>query len=619
MVVVTRGGISATSPADVFTYVSQPVVSGVSPNEGPVAGGTSVTITGGNLTGATEVDFGSTPATGVVVSSDTQITATAPSGTAGTVDVTVMTAGGTSEAVAADEFTYVALPSVSGVSPAVGPTTAGTVVTLTGTAFTAATSVFFGSAAATSFTVLSDTQITATAPAGSPGSVDVTVTTAGGTSTTGAADRFTYVPMPTVTRVVPAKGSTAGGTVVTVTGTDLTGATAVKFGSAVALFTVDSATRITASSPVHALGTVDVTVTTAGGTSATSSVDHFGYIAPPVVSKVTPSSGPATGGTAVTIEGSGFAGAESVRFGTAGAEAVRVRSATEITVTAPPAVAGEVDVTVSSPMGSSTPSAADRFTYVAPAAAVGYWLVASDGGIFSYGDADFYGSTGSLVLNKPIVGMASTPDGRGYWLVASDGGIFSYGDADFYGSTGSLVLNKPIVGMASTPDGRGYWLVATDGGVFAFGDAGFFGSAGSLRLNKAVVGMAATGDGHGYWLVASDGGIFTYGDASFDGSAGDMSLNKPIVGMAPMPDGRGYWLVASDGGIFSYGEAPFYGSTGSLALDRPIVGVQPTREGGGYWLVASDGGIFSYGDALYEGSTGGLHLNAPVVGMSAGV
>ena len=105
--------------------------------------------------------------------------------------------------------------------------------------------------------------------------------------------------------------------------------------------------------------------------------------------------------------------------------------------------------------------------------------------------------------------MALTADGGGYWLVASDGGVFTYGDAQFYGSAGSLHLNKPIVGMAATPDGRGYYLVASDGGIFTYGDATFQGSAGSLHLNKPVVGMAAPASG-GYYLVASDGGIFTY-------------------------------------------------------------------------------------------------------------
>ena len=150
----------------------------------------------------------------------------------------------------------------------------------------------------------------------------------------------------------------------------------------------------------------------------------------------------------------------------------------------------------------------------------GYRLVSSDGGIFTFGTARFFGSTGDAPLNRPIVGMASTPDGGGYWLVASDGGIFSLGDAAFFGSTGAVSLNSPIVGMASTPDGRGYWLVASDGGIFSFGDAAFHGSTGAMPLNEPIVGMAATHDGAGYCLVASDGGIFAFGDAWFQGRWG---------------------------------------------------------------------------------------------------
>ena len=253
----------------------------------------------------------------------------------------------------------------------------------------------------------------------------------------------------------------------------------------------------------------------------------------------------------------------------------------------------------------------------APVARPGYDEVASDGGIFNFGGAGFFGSLGSLTLNKPIVGMAATPDGGGYWLVASDGGIFAKGDAGFFGSLGSLTLNKPIVGMAATPDGQGYWLVASDGGIFAKGDAGFFGSLGSLTLNKPIVGMAATPDGQGYWLVASDGGIFAKGDAGFFGSEGSLVLNKPVVGMAATPDGQGYWMVASDGGIFAKGDAGFFGSEGSLVLNKPVVGMAATPDGHGYWLVASDGGIFAKGDAGFFGSEGGTVLNKPVVGMGA--
>jgi hypothetical protein len=250
--------------------------------------------------------------------------------------------------------------------------------------------------------------------------------------------------------------------------------------------------------------------------------------------------------------------------------------------------------------------------------AQGYWLDATDGGVFAFPNNAFYGSTGNLKLNKPMVGMAATPDAQGYWLVASDGGIFNYGDATFHGSTGNLKLNKPVVGMASTATGQGYWLVASDGGIFSYGDANFYGSTGNLKLNAPIVGMASTPDGQGYWLVASDGGIFSYGDATFYGSTGNLHLNKPVVGMAATPTGLGYWLVAADGGIFNYGDANFYGSTGNLVLNKPVVGMAGSPSGLGYWLVASDGGIFNYGDAPFEGSTGALHLNAPIVGMAAG-
>ncbi|HYH51135.1 MAG TPA: VCBS repeat-containing protein, partial [Acidimicrobiia bacterium] len=117
----------------------------------------------------------------------------------------------------------------------------------------------------------------------------------------------------------------------------------------------------------------------------------------------------------------------------------------------------------------------------------GYRLVAADGGVFSFGDAGFFGSAGGARLNRPIVGGTPTRSNKGYWFVASDGGIFNYGDARFYGSTGAVRLNQPIVGMAATPSGNGYWLVASDGGIFNYGDAKFYGSTGAVRLNQPIV------------------------------------------------------------------------------------------------------------------------------------
>ena len=248
--------------------------------------------------------------------------------------------------------------------------------------------------------------------------------------------------------------------------------------------------------------------------------------------------------------------------------------------------------------------------------AFGYWEVASDGGVFNFGNATFYGSMGGQPLNKPIVGIASNADGNGYWEVASDGGIFNFGDAAFYGSMSGQPLNEPIVGIAGTADGGGYWEVASDGGIFSFGDAIFYGSRGGQPLNKPIVAMTVTPDGRGYWEVASDGGIFSYGDAQFYGSMGGKPLNAPIVGLAATPGG-GYWEVASDGGIFSFGDATFEGSMGGQLLNKPIVGMASTADGRGYWEAASDGGIFSFGDATFEGSMGGQLLNAPIAGVAA--
>jgi hypothetical protein len=107
-----------------------------------------------------------------------------------------------------------------------------------------------------------------------------------------------------------------------------------------------------------------------------------------------------------------------------------------------------------------------------------------------------------LTLNQPVVGMAATPDGRGYWLVAADGGVFTFGDARFDGSTGAMRLNRPIQSMAATADGRGYWLLAADGGVFTFGDAHDFGSP--AKTATTFVAISASPRGDGYWLLGSN-------------------------------------------------------------------------------------------------------------------
>lgn len=355
-------GLGTPDASNLVPLLCGPYVTSVSPTAANP--GTTVTIDGANLGGATAVHFGTTLAASSSIAvnpAGTVLTVTVPtlSGSP-TVDITVTSARGTSPSSPTAEFTLDP-PTVTSVSPGTG--TAGRVVTVTGSGFSQATAVQFGSTAvgAGNFTIVSDTTITATTPAGPAGVVDVTVANAAGTSTASSADHFTYPPV--VSALSPTAG--ASGTTVTVSGAGFTTATAVHVGSTTlssGAFTIASDGIITLHAPSGPSGTVAVTVTDAGGTSATSSADLFTYGAP-VVSAVSPSSG--SGGSTVTVSGSGLANATGVQFGSSavGAGSFTIVSDTTITATAPSGPAGVVDVTVTNAAGTSTASSADQFAY----------------------------------------------------------------------------------------------------------------------------------------------------------------------------------------------------------------------------------------------------------------
>lgn len=243
----------------------------ISPNQGSTAGGTTVTITGTNLGGATAVRFGTKSAT-ITANTPTSVTATSPSG-AGAVGVTVTTPGGTSNPLS---FFYVGPPFKSGLSPVSGVTAGGDTVTITGTGLATATSVSFGASSATP-TVVNDGVLTVVVPAGAAaGSVGVTVTAAGGTSN---GLSYTYVDAPTLGTPSPASGPASGGTAVTIPGTGLTETESVTFDGVLAPFSVLSDTALVAVTPPGTAGAVDVVVTTAGGSATVT--DGFTYIAGP--------------------------------------------------------------------------------------------------------------------------------------------------------------------------------------------------------------------------------------------------------------------------------------------------------------------------------------------------
>jgi hypothetical protein len=360
--VTAASGTSPITPADEFTY--GPTVTGLSPTSGPAAGGTPVTIIGTGFTGATSVNFGTAQVTNITVVSANSVTAVSPPGS-GVVDVTVTTPAGTSPPSPADQFTYPNVPTVTLISPNSGTAAGGTTVTITGTNFTSPATVDFGTIPATNVTVLSPTQVTAVSPAGS-GVVDVTVTASGSMSATSPADQFTYGP--TITSVSPRSGPLAGNTPVTITGTNLSNVTAIAFGTTqVTSSFFDTGTQIFVNSPAGmSPGTVDVTVTNPVGTSPTSPADQFTYSAPaapaPTVSSISPTAGPPTGGTTVTITGTNFTMTSTVDFGTIPATNVQFVTSNELTAVSP-AGSGVVDVLVTTSGGTSAPSPADMFSY----------------------------------------------------------------------------------------------------------------------------------------------------------------------------------------------------------------------------------------------------------------
>jgi len=257
-------------------------------------------------------------------------------------------------------------PAVSSLNPATGADTGGDTVVITGAGFMGTTAVTFGTTPASAFAIDSDTQITAISPAGT-GAVDVTVTTLVGTSPVSQADQFTYTAAtgPQVTGISPTSGSSAGGDTIIITGSGFTGATGVSFDSTPAsAFTVDSDTQITAISPAGTGIAVDITVTTPAGTSPPSRAGVFTYITPgPLVTGISPTMGSSAGGDTVVITGSGFTGATTVGFDVTSAADMTVDSDTQITAISP-AGTGTVDITVTTPDGTSPASSADQFTYM---------------------------------------------------------------------------------------------------------------------------------------------------------------------------------------------------------------------------------------------------------------
>jgi hypothetical protein len=447
-------------------------------------------------------------------------------------------------------------PTVTNVSPSSGPTTGGTQVSIMGTSFTGASSVKFGGTAATAYAVNSDTSITATTPAGQAGAVDVTVTTPGGTSATNANDQYTYTPppAPTVAKVSPGSGPSTGGTSVTITGTGFTGATAVNFGQGnPAKFSVTNDTTIVATAPsASSLGAVDVTVTTPGGTSATSAADQYTYTSPPAptVTAVSPSAGP--NGTSVTITGTNFSGATAVNFGQGNPAQFSISGPTQIMATAPAASSlGTVDVTVTTPGGTSATTQADQFTY--QAGPVPVTMVATYRGDLAR--TGYYPSqTGVTPANVATLTQ--------HWKTTT-GGTGAYSQP--------IVANNMVywgdwngVEHATDLTGKDVWTVNTGQNIdnnCSPPVAGISGTSTIGTMGSTSVDYFPGGDDYFYAVNALTGAILWKTQLGTGGAAGDYLWGSPVLfngsiyqpvasfGDCPLVNGRLVQMDATTGAI----------------------------------------------------------------------
>jgi hypothetical protein len=273
-------------------------------------------------------------------------------------------------------------------------------------------------------------------------------------------------------------------------------------------------------------------------------------------------------------------------------------------------------VTVAEPAGSADTVLSDMSCGSSAACqAVGFWSPNTKDDP-SFGLVESWdGKTWSVEVPQPVVGIASTPDGKGYWVTDSTGSVTSSGDAPRYQSLAARgVAVDDIVGIAPDPKATGFWLVGADGSVYPFGSATFHGSLPGLGVKVSdIEGIAPTSDGTGYWLVGADGGEFAFGDATYHGSLPGIGVKvHGVVGMVASPTGRGYLMVGSDGGVFAFGMR-FFGSLPGLGVKvSDIVGVLPTVDGAGYVLAGADGGafVFGHGSGFYGSLPGrGIHVD----------
>ncbi|PKL70014.1 MAG: hypothetical protein CVV30_01175 [Methanomicrobiales archaeon HGW-Methanomicrobiales-1] len=507
----TNAGGSGTAYQLITVYYT-PTFTSITPNSGPLAGGTAVVIRGTNFAdgGAFGVTIGGAAATSVVRVNATYITAVTPvSPTTGAKDVVITNNGGQT-ATGTGAFTYVALPTFTSITPNSGLPAGGTAVTIVGTNFVSGGSfgVTIGGIAATSVVRVNSTHITAVTPASSPpgstGARNVVITNNDGQTATGT-NAYTYVTLPpTFTTITPTSGPTTGGTSVTIIGGNFVsgGSFGVTIGGAAATSVVRvSSTQITAVTPAGTAGAKNVVITNNDGQTATGT-NAYTYIAVPTFTSITPALGPIAGGTAVTITGTGFTGATAVTFGGTAATTFTVVSGTSITATTPAHAVGTYNVVITTPGGTATGTGAYH-----------YYVIMS-----------FTSSTSWAVpANVNTVEYLVVAGGGGGGRYGGGGGAGGFRTGTLTGLSGTQTVTVGGGGAGSTSS----TLKGTNGDNSVFSTITATGGGGGGSSGDTAVYSGASGGSGGGGSRSGTGGTGTQGN---NGGAGYENGNRYLGG-----------------------------------------------------------------------------------------
>ncbi len=466
-VVVTNPDTQAATLANSYHYLDAPTISGVSPNGGPVAGGTTLAITGTNFsnhTGNPTITVAGVSCSSVVFNSSTQIDCVTPAGTSGAADVVVTNPSGQSVS-AVGAFTYADAPTVSDVTPKVIASAGGTTLTITGTGFLSGAGVKIGASDCTSVNVSSTTTITCDAPAGTAGYADVIVTNAD-TQTDTLSNTLIYESAPTLLGVSPSLGPLTGGQTITLTGTDFGTSVSVTLSNGGGCTSVTRVSDTSVTCVTTAVGSVSVLsdVTLTNTTTSTSSTlnSAYNYIGPPTVASISPSSGGDSGGDSVTVTGTDFEFPVTVTIGgvpctVAGPGDV---TSTSIVCTTGAGSVGSSDVRVTNPDGQSD-TLAGGFTYTSDA------VLAWQGGAFDFGSSGVYvtqsftlENTGSSDSQSIVISLSGA--NSSYFQVYTD----NCGGTVVAGSGGTCTVEILWRGGSGTvPSGGPYSVTLTASGT----------------------------------------------------------------------------------------------------------------------------------------------------------